>query len=515
MQESRWFKLLIAFFLSIFLTVINHSSAAPLCSSLFLSQAEINSHQKINNFFREDLVYQKKKLPAELIDGAIIEGSSKYGGIQPDYRISLHSQEMQTYLHQAKQLGTQNLPLGDLINKVNMLTQETLPKRSYYGLSYRLYLKESREQNSPVSLDGYINRGCGVCRESAILNHFALKSAGLSPKLVYVKISRTFFGKEILEDHAINLINFNGEDIVVDAYFVPFNGQKYSALIENEGINYSTGINGAYINSSGSEVAKIIGILPYPKLYLPVGKKEFKSFNVYPQHGQKITFIAEGRSEAERKFKQEEAQIEQAEANDIVTIEWIFHPFYRPLGHTSLRVGNKSYEFTTQGWELHNNKTDSARAFIFNNPFFKHQYRENNKDNSMPPFSIGIPIKIKKSQVDQILSWINRYPQDFGKAFSITFNNCNQCMLSAMKEAGVKVNLDNIYSEFSSVMTFRSILLSPQENTGTPVIYPLSGVNTPFITYREMMPPYLYEESSTAKEIMRVLTSSIKKRMSE
>ena len=79
------------------------------------------------------------------------------------------------------------------------------------------------------------------------------------------------------------------------------------------------------------------------------------------------TFILQGRSTAERKFKQEAEVLRHATTDDSLTVEWIFLPFYNIYGHSVVRIGNQLYEFGKHGWKLHT----SARAFLFNNPFFK------------------------------------------------------------------------------------------------------------------------------------------------
>ncbi|MGL1334905.1 hypothetical protein ACSTK4_23465, partial [Vibrio parahaemolyticus] len=59
----------------------------------------------IESFFREDQNYKQVKTPADLVDGTIIEGSTRYGGIQPDYRVSLQHPSVVAFLAKVKELA--------------------------------------------------------------------------------------------------------------------------------------------------------------------------------------------------------------------------------------------------------------------------------------------------------------------------------------------------------------------------------------------------------------------------
>jgi hypothetical protein len=515
------YRLFSVFILSNVLTVGQPTWAADSCSKFFATDStpvqqqvlpikttnvvEDPGYPEIQSFFREDRSYQQKKLPAEITDGSLIEGSARQGGVQPDYRISLQGPRIKAFLKAAAQIREQGLSVPDTIAAVNQLTRSRLSRTSYTGWSYLRLVNRFKSKKMPIDLESYFDSKCGVCRENALVNHFALKAAGLAPQFSYVRISRTESGRSIVEDHAINLVKIDGESFVVDAYFLPFNGHKLSDLKTEVGVNFGLLFGSPIVDQNGSETARIIATLPYPRLFVPTSTKEMKEFDVIGADGQKITFRNEGRSQAERKFKLEEAAVDNAGPDDLITIEWLFHPFYMPLGHTSLRIGNRLYEFTTKGWEMHGNGADSARAFIFNNPFFKRQYQRGVIEG-LPPFSIGIPMKIKKSQLDKIESWIQRYPEDIGRPFSLAFNNCNQCMLQAAANGNVQIINDSKYKSFSSVMTFRDVFLQSRLRKETPVIYTLSGVEIPNITYGEMVPPYLYDEHSTVSELLRVLS---------
>jgi hypothetical protein len=230
----------------------------------------------------------------------------------------------------------------------------------------------------------------------------------------------------------------------------------------------------------------------------PIPEKNKNSFVIVAGKDKVLNFNVLGRTPSERRFKEEQVAYEDSGPDDAVTIEWLFNPFYFPLGHTTFRVGEGLFEFTTKGWESHADGTDSARAFLFNNPFFKSQYRKY-QSQGMPPFSLGVSLSMRKSQVADFLKRIKDGNAD---PFSLFNNNCNQCMLRTLQDAGINVADSSGYAAFSSVLTFRKLLLETQ---GPVNVYPIAGVDLKDVNLRELVPSRLYDANTATKEILRNL----------
>lgn len=501
------FALAIATFGSLAATQADGNSAALCVRDLLrldVGTAADRGYPAVDRFLREDLRYQRTTSPREIPDGTIVEGSIRTGGTQPDYRINLKDPNVAAYLEEARKIGALSLSDWEKVELVSQLTNSKLPNKSYEGRPYLQILKKYRTGERPVELGAYFEKGSGVCREHALANFLALREAGLKPRYQSMEISRTFRGQEIIEDHSFNSIEIDGSQVAIDSYFAPFHGRRMKELEDPSGISFSTTWKGVAVAKSGPERTRILKKQGFPHFHVPAGKLEqVKDVVVIDQEHRRLLFEVKGRTAAERSFKLEGETIAAAAPDDEVVVEWIFNPFYLPLGHTSLRVGNRLYEFTRKGWELHGGGTDSARAFLFNNAFFKKQYLQH-REKGMPPFSIGIPIHIKKSSVDRIESWIAQYPTSTQRPFSLLFNNCNQCMIEAFEQAGAAAVGGGSFENFSSVLTFRNLLLTRPPAAAKHSIYPLSGVEMPMQTYHEMIPSFLYEPGQ-GRELQRIL----------
>jgi hypothetical protein len=60
------------------------------------------------------------------------------------------------------------------------------------------------------------------------------------------------------------------------------------------------------------------------------------------------------------------------------------------------------------------------------------------------------------------------------------------------------------FPNFSSVMTFRRLLLDSPLNTEAANIYPLPGIE-PSISFKELIPRHLYDERTSLQEKGRLL----------
>jgi GNAT superfamily N-acetyltransferase len=205
----------------------------------------------------------------------------------------------------------------------------------------------------------------------------------------------------------------------------------------------------------------------------------------------RATFILEGRSTAERRFKREAEAIRLSDPADSVTLEWIYIPFYFMFGHSALRIGNTLYEFGQNGWRVH----PSARAFLFNNPLFKRRFARFRKWG-MSPFSFGIPLVVPKcvaARLGEIIADEMRASQ--AGAFSLFTNNCNQQLLRALRKAGVGIEFKG-FTAFSSLSAFRRFLFDSPVKIGTPSLYPLPHHAWMAGRYHMHVPSHIYSNDS-------------------
>jgi hypothetical protein len=220
---------------------------------------------------------------------------------------------------------------------------------------------------------------------------------------------------------------------------------------------------------------------------------------------QKFKLNLVGRSPAERKFKIQADQIDSADSQDLIPVEWVFSPFYMPLGHTTLRVGNTVYEMKSDGFRIHGDATDNARSFYFNNPFFRSQYNKF-MNVGMAPFSMGIEFNISKTQLTKFLEQAeNKIITK--ETFSLLFNNCNQCIIEMLDNTGADLPTQKSgFEGFSSVTTFKQLLLSNKFTQQGVNLYPSAGAAFDAENTAAYVPTYLYELDTQLTEISRIIT---------
>jgi hypothetical protein len=213
-------------------------------------------------------------------DKAIIEGSSAYGGLQPDYRIDLSAPEFQPLFNKARSLrNTLSMNRNSRIKAlVRYLKDKVLVEDSYYDRQYRETMKKHRLQGKDVPLACYVKIGSGVCRERALLMHFALREMGIENFHVYASIRVDFgSGKPLIEDHAFNLIEEGGEYWIVDAYSNRFNAYRFRDFFDPQGVNPKSFALGFQRKSSLKDysmnsVCRILKVYEFPRVWVPKGK---------------------------------------------------------------------------------------------------------------------------------------------------------------------------------------------------------------------------------------------------
>lgn len=205
----------------------------------------------------------------DIQDGAYVEGSARHGGIQPDYQIDLQAEPLKSLLKESAEIG--KLPVGywDKVGMVVDLLRSTMMYRDYYNPYYRRLLKRYRDSNRDIPLNEYVACGAGVCREHALLLHFALKSAGIQNKHAYASIYRASRseGWSINEDHAFLVVRHQGVDWVVDSYYRGFNGFRLQDLMSRYGISKSSVTTPIADPMPG--IRRIVAINSFPRIYNP------------------------------------------------------------------------------------------------------------------------------------------------------------------------------------------------------------------------------------------------------
>lgn len=203
-------------------------------------------------------------------DGAFVEGSSKMGGIQPDYFIDLTQEPLKTVLKSAKKIGHSKLKFWDKVGLVVELVRSDVFKyTNYYNPYYRGLLKKYRDANIDIPLHEYGVCGAGVCREHALVLHFALKAAGIKNLHGYANIYRAsnWHNYEVYEDHAFTVVEHKGTSWVVDAYYWGFNGFRLIDLTSPQGITENS--PHAPIADPAPGTRRIVEINKFPIIYNP------------------------------------------------------------------------------------------------------------------------------------------------------------------------------------------------------------------------------------------------------
>ncbi len=221
------------------LTIMDRSSSADtypmrfvlisLLSSLFLlvGSATYSAGEQLSP-------KQLRKIPP----GAVVEGSARKGGIQPDYLIDVDSPEFG--------------PLWSFCKKLKGDTQKNTPQKvaliltevrkifanhhQYDDPVYRNLIKQYRDKGEAIPLSKYVVCGAGVCRENALIMHFALEKAGIPNHHVYLDIVERYAdGRLLTGDHGFVVFEYNKERWIADSYFKHYNGYSFDELLENMG----------------------------------------------------------------------------------------------------------------------------------------------------------------------------------------------------------------------------------------------------------------------------------------
>ncbi len=206
--------------------------------------------------------------------GNIVEGSSRFGGIQPDYYVDVDHPHFKKFLKKARKIGKSSAKFWHKIDQLNDLVGEkTFKFFDYDDPRYLRLLEQARDSDRPVKLSEYFKCQAGVCREYGLFTHIALKEAGIANKFVYAEIHRAsnYDDYNIVEDHAFVVVKHKGVEWVVDPYYWGFNGFRLEDLLSKEGITIDS--KTAPIAEPAPGFRRIIKINDFPKVWTPSTEK--------------------------------------------------------------------------------------------------------------------------------------------------------------------------------------------------------------------------------------------------
>ena len=206
--------------------------AAFLLFILFISLIHVSVAQDLTS--QEKLAtFQSQTVKSDIQIGSIVEGSVNYGGMQPHYIIDYDNEAFKPLRTYAQNLKGEL----DVSKKIEMLrdyvTTNVLVHKDYDAKAYLAITSKYKKAGKNIPLSSYLKGKAGVCREHALIFHMALKDAGVKNSYLYARVFQNWSS----EDHALNVVNINGEMRVVDIYNSNFHNQPLNQLLEPGGKN--------------------------------------------------------------------------------------------------------------------------------------------------------------------------------------------------------------------------------------------------------------------------------------
>lgn len=201
----------------------------------------------------------------DLVPGAIVEGSAKYGGLQPDYLLDPSHPNLKPLMDFSASLAQTPMEFWGKVELIqNYIKNFVLVERSYTTPAYLNLMAKYRRLNKPVPIGEYAAIRAGVCREHALITHFALKAAGIENFYGYYQVEQNGH----VEDHAFSVVKYRGEARVIDTYNANFNGYRLEALLRGNRLGASK------LEWELSETRRrIVALKPYPRFWIPKGTK--------------------------------------------------------------------------------------------------------------------------------------------------------------------------------------------------------------------------------------------------
>jgi hypothetical protein len=461
------------------------SSLKSSCKSFMTKLFKTSNKDPLSTqeLLREDINYEQLKKNITLKPGAIVE--RKLAGDQKaQYVVDVSNPEVKAIIEEVTTSVRQMKP-DEKIQFIDEYIKRLVADDKVRKLDLRQMLSQTTAGSSDEP-------SCVFCGSNSVLYNVILSEVNLRPQLNYYKVWRKVGNNYIEEEYGINTLTVDGKRVIFDPSIKDFHMKDINGFLQTQ-------------EKAPHQMFGIVQRSQNPIAFLPTKKVNELEFNVKLSDSETNTFNIVNRNKAGKKFRQEAQSFEDAGPDDDVDIEWIFTPYYVPLGHTNLRIGNSLYEFTSQGWKMHDNGGLTAETFIFNNGFFKKQYQAF-KSKGMPPYSIGTSFTMKKREIIKFLASIESHDPQVD-SFSLLTRNCNQCAIDELK----KVNFDaeklsgSRFQEFSSVWTFRRLLHSPPFPIKESNVYHLSGDNEPTQSFQSTFPTYLFKKHTVVDEVLRII----------
>jgi hypothetical protein len=206
----------------------------------------------------------------DIPDGSYVEGSHRFGGIQPDYHVDASHPEIKRLLAYARKAKREEPDFWKRVQRIVTYIQKwQLPNRKYEDPGYLALNKKTLQAGSDVSLGEYAACRAGVCRENALYLHLALKEAGVPNYHAYAQIKRAsrYYDYELVEDHAFVVAEHEGKQWVVDSYYRGFNGYLLKDLMSRKGITPESEMSPIARAFVGQR--KVLRINEFPAIWAP------------------------------------------------------------------------------------------------------------------------------------------------------------------------------------------------------------------------------------------------------
>jgi len=201
-----------------------------------------------------------------------VEGSHQHGGMQPDYIISKEDPFLMKVIAYAHRVKKMDLDFWKKIQRITMyISRHSLPLKDYDEPAYLKLSKKYKQRGEDIPIGKYLQCGAGVCRENALILHFALKEAGIESFHTYAQVhARTLVEqRDIIEDHAFVVVEKEGQLWILDSYNPGFHGYLLEEVMEKEGVSEHSTLSPVAEPLSGFR--RIVRINSFPRILVPKG----------------------------------------------------------------------------------------------------------------------------------------------------------------------------------------------------------------------------------------------------
>jgi len=208
--------------------------------------------------------------PVKLTDGSIVEGSIGHGGVQPHYVIDLQAPAMKTFLARAREIGQSDLPFWQKIARIASHSRQAMIEGwEYDSPKYLQLLEIFRKAEKNIPLHVFVENLSGVCREQAMLLHLALEAGGFDSRYLYV---HSYEDGRYVEDHAIALVKYQGEDWVADSRSQEYSGRRWADVSRAGGIQPGDTVVATHLPPYRFDPSDTrFETASYPRIWIPDG----------------------------------------------------------------------------------------------------------------------------------------------------------------------------------------------------------------------------------------------------